>query len=116
MVQTDFVVRACVLHGRRADEAVVDQQLVVGMGAVGGEDFFSSLCRLSVLVRVCSVMESLLTCTVLSLLVRMTADGRGLSRWTFKTEGAKKRMQKRKVTVTYHNPSRQQPRTPYPSA
>ena len=44
------------------------------MGAVGGEDFFSNLCRVSVLVNVCSVMESLLTCTVLLLLVRVTAD------------------------------------------
>ena len=50
MVETDFVVCACVLLGRRADEAVVDEELVVRVGAVCCQDFFADLCCSSVLV------------------------------------------------------------------
>jgi hypothetical protein len=44
MIQTDFIVRAGVLFWRSADEAVVDEQFVVGVSAVGCEDFFANLC------------------------------------------------------------------------
>lgn len=44
MVQADFVICTCVLLGRCADEAVVDEQLVVRVGAVRGQDFFADLC------------------------------------------------------------------------
>ena len=50
MIQADFVVCACVLLGRRAGEAVVDEQLVVRVGAVCGQDFFANRCSVSVLV------------------------------------------------------------------
>jgi hypothetical protein len=62
VIQADFVVRACVLLGRRADEAVVDEQLVVRVSAVCGQDFFAN--RYSgVSVRIPNRVV-LLTCTV----------------------------------------------------
>lgn len=50
MIQADFVVCACVLSRRRADEAVMDEQLVIRVGAICGQNFFANLCSVSVLV------------------------------------------------------------------
>jgi hypothetical protein len=50
VIQADLVVCACVLLRRCADEAVVDEQLVVRVGAVCGQDFFAYRCSVSVLV------------------------------------------------------------------
>lgn len=44
MVEADFVVGAGVLHGRGAGEAVVYEEFVVGVCAIGGEDFFAGFC------------------------------------------------------------------------
>jgi hypothetical protein len=50
VVQADLIVCACVLLGRCADETVVDEELVVRVGAVCGEDFLSLICGVLVLV------------------------------------------------------------------
>jgi hypothetical protein len=51
MIQTDLVVCACVLFRRSTDEAIVNQQLVVRVSAIGGKDFFTDICGVLVLVR-----------------------------------------------------------------
>jgi len=43
VVEAEFVVRAGVLEGRGAEEAVVDQKFVVGVAAVCCVNFFSGL-------------------------------------------------------------------------
>lgn len=62
VVEADFVVGAGVLRGRGAGEAVVYEEFVVGVRAVGGEDFFARFCGVSVLVfEVCEWLS--LTCS-----------------------------------------------------
>lgn len=50
MVQADLIVCACVLLWRRANKSIMDEQLVVRVGAVGGKNFFANLYVVSVLV------------------------------------------------------------------
>jgi hypothetical protein len=66
-------------------------------------------------VQASPVRESLLTCTVLLLLVRMTADRCGRPQTDRKIEGYIKEKQTKAIT-TYHSPSQQQLHTPYPTA
>ena len=93
------------LLGRRADEAVVDEQFVVRVGAVCSQDFLTNVCGVSVLAN-----QAGLFCSPVLLFL----EASGL---VVLDMGIENRLrEKKRGTITYHNPSQQQPHTLYCSA